>query len=390
MVDRFVDPDAHNTTRFDTVLGYLPKASVKRDGIDGCYAIYRYHPSGERWMSNFADRDCRTNTYGDSFTQCVQVSDGETWQEYLAAHLGEPLRNFGVGGYGVYQAYRRMLREEDTESSAEYIMLNIFSDDHFRSILKWRWLHLPDFHAISRGTVSSTGEVWSFEANPWAHVRLNPETGDFEERENPYPSPESLYLLCDEDHVYEAFKDDFEVQAMLAQRHATDVDTEVLRRTAEAIGMPTDFSSPEAVSRTAQGLLQTCALRSSMYVVDKAKAYAEAAGKKLMVLLTYSETDVVRACSGQSRFDQEFVDHLEENGFLVVDGLQKHVEDFESFSCSPEEYVSRYYIGHYSPQGNHFFAFAVKDPVVQWLDPKPSTYGRGDGRSFQALVATPT
>ena len=32
--------------------------------------------------------------------------------EYLAAHLGEPLRNFGVGGYGVYQAYRRLVREE--------------------------------------------------------------------------------------------------------------------------------------------------------------------------------------------------------------------------------------------------------------------------------------
>ena len=27
--------------------------------------------------------------------------DGKTWQEYLAAHLGEPLRNFGVGGFGV-------------------------------------------------------------------------------------------------------------------------------------------------------------------------------------------------------------------------------------------------------------------------------------------------
>ena len=71
-------------------------------------------------------------------------------------------------------------------------------------------------------------------------------------------------------------------------------------------------------------------------------------------MLSYSETDVVRACSGLPRFDQDFVDHLEENGFLVVDGLKKHVEDFRFFGCSPEEYVRRYYIGHYSPQGNHF------------------------------------
>ena len=390
MVDRFLDPGAHNKTRFDTVLGYLPKASVKRDGIDNSHAIYRYHLAGERWRSNYADRPCRTNTYGDSFTQCVQVSDGETWQEYLAAHLGEPIRNFGVGGYGLYQAYRRMLREETSESSAEYVMLNVFSDDHSRSIYKWRWLHVPDFHAISRGSVSSIGEAWSFEANPWAHVRLNPETGDFEECENPYSEPESLYLLCDEDHVCEAFRGDFEVQAALAQKHATDVNTEVLRRTAEALAMPTDFSSQEAVSKTAQDLLQTCALRSSMYIVDRAKAYTQAAGKKLMILLSYSEMEVVRACKGLPRFDQDFVDHLARKSFLVVDGLQKHEQDFKTFSCSPEEYARRYYIGHYSPQGNHFFAFAAKDAIVEWLDLKPPTYRPGEGQSLETLAATST
>ena len=31
----------------------------------------------------------------------------------MAATLGEPVRNFGVGGFSVYQAYRRMLREEE-------------------------------------------------------------------------------------------------------------------------------------------------------------------------------------------------------------------------------------------------------------------------------------
>src|SRR5256885_2648577 len=63
----------------------------------------------------YADRPCRINTYGDSFTQCHQVSDHETWQEYLAAHLGEPIRNFGMGGYGFYQAYRRRSEEHTSE-----------------------------------------------------------------------------------------------------------------------------------------------------------------------------------------------------------------------------------------------------------------------------------
>ncbi len=41
------------------------------------------------------NRKARINTYGDSFTECEQVGDGQTWQEYLAGHLGEPVRNFG-------------------------------------------------------------------------------------------------------------------------------------------------------------------------------------------------------------------------------------------------------------------------------------------------------
>ena len=36
--------------------------------------------------------------------------------------------------------------------------------------------------------------------------------------------------------------------------------------------------------------------------------------------------------------------------------------------------MKQYFIGHYSPAGNHFFAYSIKDTVVKWLDPKPITY----------------
>ena len=29
---------------------------------------------------------------------------------------------------------------------------------------------------------------------------------------------------------------------------------------------------------------------------------------------------------------------------------------------------------HYNPAGNHLFAYALKDRVVDWLDPKPLPY----------------
>ena len=381
-IDRFLDAGAHNCNAFDPELGYICKNSVLKDGIDESHTISRYGVFGERLTLNFADQPCRINTYGDSFTQCDQVSDGETWQEYLAAHLGEPIRNFGVGGHGVYQAYRRMRREEKTNASAKYLVLNIFSDDHFRSIYKWRMLHLPGSSQLFQRSALSETTAFLFNANPWAHVRLNPETAKFEECENPYPTPESLYYLCDSEHIYQTFKDDFDVQARLAQQGATDLNLEVLQTNADALEISTDFSSPEATSATARSLLQTCALHSSMYIVDKARAFAAADAKEFKVLLSYPAPDVIHACQERQRFDQILINYLNEKEFRFFDSLQAHVEDFKHFHCSPEEYVDRYYIGHYNPRGNHFFAFTVKDAIVEWLTPKPPTY-REQGPSLQ-------
>ncbi len=85
----------------------------------------------------------------------------------------------------------------------------------------------------------------------------------------------------------------------------------------------------------------------------------------------------MRACEGGPRVDQAVVDFLKEKEIPFVDGLSKHLEDFRSFRLSPREYVRRYYVGYYKPQGNHFFAFAIKDVVVLWLDPKPVAYHAG-------------
>ena len=387
MVDRYLDTSASNWAAFDPELGYKLRDNFIRDGIDGSYTISHYDSSGRRRMIHFADRPCRINTYGDSFTQCHQVSDGETWQEYLAAHIGEPIRNFGVGGYGVLHACRRMEKEEKTAASGEYILLNVYSDDHVRNIDRWwSWLGTRESvrNRIRNGL--SSPEVWMFHGVPWPYLRLTKDTGTFQEFENEYSTPESLYLLCDPDHVYESFKDEFTVQVHLAEQHAEDVKTEVLQDIADILEVRADLGSPAAVAHTARRLHRSVALRSSIHIVDRARAFAQAEGKSLKVVLSYASREVVRACDGEPRFDQLFVEYLEDNDLLLADTLHSHLSDFEHFRCPAEEYVGRYYIGHYSPTGNHFFAFAVKGPVVQWLKPKPPTYGSEESGFQQALA----
>jgi hypothetical protein len=86
---------------------------------------------------------------------------------------------------------------------------------------------------------------------------------------------------------------------------------------------------------------------------------------------------VADACRGQPRRDRKVLDALKDMRIPFVDVLEKHVADFGAFRLTPEEYAKRYYIGHYSPTGNHFFAFAIKDDLVTWLEPKPPAYDSG-------------
>ena len=53
-----------------------------------------------------------------------------------------------------------------------------------------------------------------------------------------------------------------------------------------------------------------------MFVVDKARAFADANGKQLMVLVSYPMHWVGQACRGEARDDQPFIDHLTANDFL--------------------------------------------------------------------------
>src|SRR5258708_30838751 len=144
------------------------------DGLDRSSTISTSQPNGMRTARAYVDRPCRINAYGDSFTLCHQVSDGETWEEHLAGHLGEPIRNFGVGGYGVYQAYRRMIREERTAHAAEYLIFYIWGDDHIRSLLRCRHANTYKW--------SNNGDGSRFHCNFWANLEMDPETGNWIEK----------------------------------------------------------------------------------------------------------------------------------------------------------------------------------------------------------------
>jgi hypothetical protein len=65
------------------------------------------------------------------------------------------------------------------------------------------------------------------------------------------------------------------------------------------------------------------------------------------------------------------------SGVPLFDMNVVHQREYEQASGSYHEYMSRYMVGgdgHYSPRGNHFFACALKDRLLELLDPKPLPY----------------
>jgi len=374
-LDAFLDPSARVWAKFDAELGYLLRNAFVRDGVDGCFTLARYEETGQRQQVNFPEHPCRINTYGDSFTQGHQVSDGETWQEILAAHYCEPVRNFGVGGFGVYQAYRRLLRNEATEKSAKYIIFNIWGDDHLRSVYAWRWLAFPD-------NVLESMSGTMFHANPWVHARLDDQGGMIEQR-NVCPSEESLYQLCDLDFLMSLFADDEIVHLLFAQETGHILEIDILERAAAKCGFQfQNMAQEDAVKKEARQLLHAYAIRVGINVMERLHEFCKQKDKQLMVLLSYPIGAVWHACNRSSPDDPDNIDwhpesfkrYLTERGIPFVDSLLAHVNEYDTFKLSAKEYVDRYYIGHYTPRGNHFFAYAIKDAVRHWLQPPPPVY----------------
>ncbi len=363
-VDDWLAGRAFPFSKYHAKYGWLLNNARFRDGVDNSYSTYTYlGEDGARLMGNYRDSPCRINTYGNSFTQCHQVSDHETWQEILAAHLQEPVRNFGVGGWSVYQSYLRMLDEEQ-RNPADCIIFNIYEDDHKRNLDAWRNIRVRK-------------HPQHIEA-PLPHISINLNEKSFAEHENPCPTEEALYDLCDLEKSLNLFADDFVLKIMLAHRNAESqnpaagyTDFMTLARTH---GINTRVDDSLTLEREADRIHQEAALFSSLQLLDKLRDYIDSHQKKILFVLSYSPKSIAQYLETGDRFDRRFIDALDRYNLPYADLLAAHIDDFKKYRIDVKTYLDQYFIGHYNPRGNHFCAFAMKDALVRLLEPKPLAY----------------
>ena len=343
---------------FDADLGWVLSDSVRDRSVDGSKGFYHYEADGARKVINFADKPSRIHTYGDSFTHCDQVSDTETWQEYLAGHLQEPIRNYGVGGYSVYQAYLRMLKVEK-ENPAEYIILNIYDDDHYRN--------LDSLRAIRIGRRTPCGFTLPY-------LKVNVEKGICRQVKNIFSKLEDVYQLCDEEFLYRTFEDDPVLQLKLAGKSPGQVDSKAIEALAAGFGVPMKTIETMEKAEQIRKIHTEAALYATQNIVTWTEQFVRKNNKKLMIILSFDGGNMLNELKGKVRFDQTFVDWLKDKPYPVIDMRDAFKADFKNYKLDAGDYVKSYYIGHHNPKGNFFTAWAIKDKVVEWLDPKPLPY----------------
>lgn len=217
-----------------------------------------------------------------------------------------------------------------------------------------------------------------FHNNFWAHMEMDLDTGRLVEKPNLLPTPAALYRMTDPDFMVEALRDDWMLQiAAFTNGDIDEIEREPLNRLAEILGHPPiPPGEGEEARQAAARIRDGYGFAATRAILERAEEFTRLHGKKLMIVL-FDPGVTQELITRGSRYDQEIVDFLEGRGMRYFDMNRVHVEDFKCFRLALDEYFQRYLIGHYNPAGNHFFAFAIKNSLVEWLDPKPVTYREG-------------
>lgn len=130
-----------NYISFSPSLGWTIKEN-------GAASLYKANSAGIRGNKEYALtpplRVRRVSTFGDSFTHGTGVKNPETWQAVMESHDSNlEVINFGVGGFGLDQAYLRYL-ENGRQYKSDIVLIGFMSKDIFRHVNTYRPFYYSD------------------------------------------------------------------------------------------------------------------------------------------------------------------------------------------------------------------------------------------------------
>ena len=204
---------------------------------------------------------------------------------------------------------------------------------------------------------------------------VNVEKDEVVEVDNLCPTPQDVHKLRDLDWVLETFGADRGLLIAVLREAGGRIAPPAVSDVAAKFGVSYSVGGRAMVDPEELRQVHTRAARfSTIKILRMVERYIDQTGKKLFVILSYSAGGVKPRLLGEDRFDQVLIDYLKTREYPWVDLREAHLAEFKTFNLEADAYLKRYYIGHYGPAGNFFCAWALKDKLVEWLDPKPKAY----------------
>jgi hypothetical protein len=136
------------------------------------------NPTGYRGEAKDIDKAVLA-VFGDSFTR-AHPNIVDSWPHLLEQHLGRPVLNFGVGGYGTDQAYLRFRERYLGIIDTPYVTLLVMSENIARTVIRYSGFYMRKRYLNAtkpRFIIDDAGNV-QFLPNPVTSVDEMPRLWD--------------------------------------------------------------------------------------------------------------------------------------------------------------------------------------------------------------------
>ena len=133
---------------YNYFLGWDFKPNFKSyDQSDNNKILFSINKKGFR-DSNFKNKTNKIITFGDSYTFCRQVKNKDTWQEFISKNNNIFVSNFGVGNFGLDQAYLKYKLYEK-KNNARYVIFGFVPETICRIQSSWKhYLEFGNLHGF--------------------------------------------------------------------------------------------------------------------------------------------------------------------------------------------------------------------------------------------------
>ena len=332
-IRRLLDPSSPHMLSLDATLGWRYRAgyrdsanAINTQGLRSTREYLPHPPSGV----------LRVAAFGDSFVYGNEVADSASWPALVEQLFpGVEVLNYGVGGYGVDQAYLRYC-EEGTALSPSIVIIGFATDDLRRVVNVYR-------RFISNREIPLAKPRFILDARGRLVLLPNP---------LPHPSDYERFLLAPRD-VVELGARDYWYQASIYRNPLYDYSATVRLLTNLWLRISERYFASDRLLRGGEFNTSSAAFRIQTALFEEFAVAVQMAGARPLVVILPDRESVAAARQGQRTIFDPLVTALAGRGI-------EHVDVTEAFRQAQGNPNSWFMIGgHYSPTGNRI--------VAQWL-----------------------